>query len=130
MNSNNKNPRVSFMTTATDNTRQYKFNIEFYVFVENGQHIAYCPAIDLSTSGKTFNDAVAAFYECFQLYVETCVDNDTLVSDLIAHGWKVTKFTLRTPTFSYLIKKPEMKKLLNSEISFEKIVSPAQISLA
>ena len=123
------NTKVSLTTTATDNrNRQYKFNIEFYIFAEGDRQIAYCPSLDLSTSGASFNDA--AFYECFQLYIETCVDNGTLFDDLVAHGWKITQRTLRAPAFSTLLKKPELKHLVNSGIGFEKIVAPAQIAMA
>ena len=125
------NTKVSLTTTATDNrNRQYKFNIEFYIFAEGDRQIAYCPSLDLSTSGASFNDAVSAFYECFQLYIETCVDNGTLFDDLVAHGWKITQRTLRAPAFSTLLKKPGLKHLVNSGIGFEKIVAPAQIAMA
>lgn len=131
MPSKNNRTKVSFKTTATDDkNRHYRFNIEFYVFTENGQYIAYCPALDLSTSGASFNEAVSAFYECFQLYVESCADSDTLISDLRAHGWKLTRKYLQAPGFSTLMKKAEMKKLFNSGIGFEKIVAPTQITIA
>lgn len=123
--------KVSLKTTATDSdNRHYKFNIEFYVFADAGQQIAYCPALDLSSSGATFNEAISAFYECFQLYIETCVENGTLLDDLAAHGWKTTRHTLRAPAFTTLLKKPELKHLVNSGIGFEKIVAPAQIAFA
>lgn len=123
--------KVSFKTTATDDqNRHYKFNIEFYVFAEKGQYIAYCPALDLSTSGADFNEAISAFYECFQLYIESCVDGETLIDDLMAHGWRRTKTSLQAPRFSTLLKKTEMKQLFNAGIGYEKIVTPAQITLA
>ena len=131
MNPQRKKTKVTLKTTATDDCdRHYKFNIEFYVFVENGQNIAHCPSLDLSTVGATFNDAVSAFYECFQLYIEACVDSGTLLDDLAAHGWKASRHTLRAPSFTALMKKPELKRLVNSGIGFEKIVAPAQIALA
>lgn len=123
--------KVLLKTTATDSDNHtYKFNIEFYVFTEAGQYIAYCPSLDLSTSGPTFNEAISAFYECFQLYIETCVDSGTLIDDLKAHGWKTSRYELMAPTFSKLLKKPELKHIVNSGIGFEKIVAPAQISFA
>lgn len=130
MNSASKT-KVTLKTTALDSDNgQYKFNIEFYVFAEDGRQIAYCPSLDLSTSGSTFNEAISAFYECFQLYIETCVENGTLLEDLAAHGWKATRRSLQAPSFANLLKKPELKHLVNSGIGYEKIVAPARIALA
>ena len=69
--------------------KDYRFSLEFFVFQENGLQIAYCPSLDISTSGTTFNEAVGNFYEMFQLYIECCVENNTLHDDLLAHGWKL-----------------------------------------
>lgn len=130
MTSRRSKTRVTLKTTASDGENiRYKFNIEFYIFTQEGRQIAYCPALDLSTSGDTFNDAISAFYECFQLYIETCIAGGTLLEDLAAHGWKTTRNTLQAPSFSRLLKKPEMRELVNSGIGFEKIVTPAQIAL-
>ena len=115
-------------TEAHDNqNREYRFNIEFYVFMEDETYISYCPSLDISTSGKTFNEAVGNFYEMFQLYIESCVENKTLHDDLLAHGWKMQAKTIQPPTFATLMRKPEMKKLLRGSIGYEKIVTPARI---
>ena len=103
----------------TNNGQQseYRFSLEFFVFQENGLQIAYCPSLDISTSGATFNEAVGNFYEMFQLYIECCVENNTLHDDLLAHGWKVQKKQMLPPTFSVLMRKPEMKKLMKGRIA-------------
>ena len=118
--------------TDTNNGRQseYRFSLEFFVFQENGLQIAYCPSLDISTSGATFNEAVGNFYEMFQLYIECCVENNTLHDDLLAHGWKVQKKQMLPPTFSVLMRKPEMKKLMKGNIGYEKVVAPARIPMA
>ena len=66
---------------------EYRFCLEFYVFKEYGNYIAYCPALDLSTCAETFNDAVSSFYEALLLHIEYCVENGTLNEDLTAHKW-------------------------------------------
>lgn len=112
---------------AKDNkATEYRFRLEFYVFQEDGAYIAYCPSLDISTSGDTFNEAVGNFYERFQLHVECCVDHGTLYDDLLAHGWKLRKKSILPPTFSALMKKPEMKRLMDSSLSFERDVTPAR----
>lgn len=114
--------------TANDNLdREYRFSIEFFIFQDSGLYIAYCPSLDISTSGKTFNEAVGNFYEMFQLHIECCVESGTLHDDLLAHGWKMRKRDIVPPAFSVLMKKPEMKKLMTGNIGFEKVVVPARI---
>lgn len=120
--------KLILKTSAKDEAaNEYRFQLEFYIFQEEGRYIAYCPSLDLSTSGDSFNDAVGNFYECFQLHVECCVECGTLYDDLIAHGWKLRKKSIMPPTFSALMKKPEMKKLMDSSLSFERIVTPARL---
>ncbi len=121
--------KVKLEAVASDaaTNREYRFSIEFFVFQENGAYIAYCPSLDLSSSGATFNDAVSQFYEMFQLHIECCTANHTLHDDLLAHGWRMQRQQLLPPTFATLMKKPEMKRLMNGNIGFEKIVAPARI---
>lgn len=78
---------VQMTTDCTEGRNKHKFNINYYVFQDEGRYIAYCPALDITTSGVDFNDAVAQFYENFQLYVECCLEEGTLIDDLKAHGW-------------------------------------------
>lgn len=129
--SQNSKTKVTLKTSALDSENgSYKFNIEFYVFSEGGRQIAYCPALDLTSSGATFNEAISAFYECFQLYIESCMESGTLMQDLAAHGWKTTGRTLRVPSFTRQLQKPEMKHLVTSGIGFEKIVAPVRIAMS
>lgn len=120
--------KIILRTSATDETsNEYHFQLPFYVFQENGNYIAYCPSLDLSSSGETFNDSISNFYECFQLYVECCVDSGTLCDDLISHGWKMRQKSIMPPTFEILMKKPEMKKLMESSLNYERVVAPVRI---
>lgn len=106
---------------------EYRFSLEFYIFQENGSYIAYCPSLDISTCAKSYNEAISAFYEMFQLHIECCVENGTLYDDLVAHGWKIGKKTIFPPAFSSLMRKSEMKRLMNSSLNFERVVTPARI---
>lgn len=120
--------KVILKTSAKDSdSNEYRFSLEFYVFREGGNYIAYCPSLDLSSSGDTFNDAVGNFYECFRLHIECCVDYGTLYDDLLAHGWKMRKKSIVPPPFSSLMRKPEMKRLMDSSLSYERVVTPARI---
>ena len=124
-----KNSITVFSNPDNDLQKDYRFSLEFFFFHENGLQIAYCPSLDISTSGTTFNEAVGNFYEMFQLYIECCVKNNTLLDDLLAHGWKLQKKQMQPPTFSVLMKKPEMKKLMGGKIGYEKVVAPARIPM-
>ena len=47
---------------AKDNAAtEYRFSLEFYIFREDGNYIAYSPALDLSTCAETYNDAISSF---------------------------------------------------------------------
>ncbi|MBR0077778.1 MAG: hypothetical protein IJP72_05195 [Bacteroidales bacterium] len=119
---------VQISTAALkDGTDEYRFSIDFYVFPKDGKYVSYCPSLDLTTTGGNFNEAVGNFCECFQLYVECCVEAGTLWEDLKAHGWRLTKQEWHTPKIESLIKKTEVKELFNSPSGFEKVVLPARI---
>lgn len=65
--------------------------------------IAYCPALDITSAGDSLNDVVTQFYEHFQLYIECCLEDNTLVEDLQNHGWKLDGVKLCQPTFGDLL---------------------------
>lgn len=128
MGTTNTDKKVRLQVEAADNLRrEYHFSIEFFVFVENGIYIAYCPSLDISTSAENFNEAISNFYEMFQSHMDWCITNNTLWADLSAHGWRVKKREIVPPKFSQLMRKPEMKRLMDSRIGFEKVVSPVRI---
>ena len=128
MNMADFNNKLHLRANAVDNiSREYHFSIEFFVFQEGGNYIAYCPALDISTCASSYNEAISGFYEMFQLHVECCVESGTLYDDLLAHGWKLKKKTMQPPTLVSMMKKPELKKLFSSNISFERVVAPARI---
>lgn len=121
--------KIILQASAVEQTsgQEYHFLLEYYVFMQDGSYIAYCPSLDLSTSADNFNEAISNFYEAFQLYVETCVEYGTLQQDLELHGWKILKAGVRPPKTTTVLRKPEMKSLLDSNTSYERIVTPARI---
>jgi len=98
--------------------------------MQDGKYISYCPSLDLTTSADNFNEAISNFYECFQLYIETCVEAGTLTTDLLNHGWRLTKVSIVPPKSTKVFKKPEMKALIDSNINFERISVPARLPVA
>jgi len=127
---NSKKVKLNTSAVEINTGDEYRFNIEFYVYKQDGKYIAYCPSLDLATSASNFNEAVSNFYECFQLYVETCVEAGTLHEDLLSHGWKLTKMSIVPPKSTTVLRKPEMKALIDSNINYERLSVPARLPLA
>ena len=119
--------RLKARAQDEDNRSEYRFQIEFLVFQENGVYVSYCPALDISSSGKSFNEAIGNFYEMFQLHIECCIENNTLHDDLLAHGWVLDKEDVFPPKFSSLVRKKELQRLLNGSFGFEKVVGSVRI---
>lgn len=126
--------KAGFKTSAKlGDHEEYRFQIDFYLFREDAIYIAYCPALDLSSSGETHTEAISNFYEAFQLYVETCIEAGTLIQDLKQLGWEIKDASIQPPKFMFLMKKPEFSSLIESQTNYERIVShplPVQIPCA
>lgn len=102
---------------------EYRFQIDFYLFKEDGLFIAYCPSLDLSSSGESHAEAISNFYEAFQLFIETCMESGTLIEALKELGWEIHNATLCPPKFSVLMKNPDFSCLIESQISYERLLS-------
>ena len=61
---------------------RFRFNVDVYIFKEGEHMTAYCPSLNLATTGTDFQDAVKNFYECLQLHVECCMEMGTFEEDL------------------------------------------------
>jgi len=58
-------------------------------FIKEGKSfIAFSPALDLSTCGRTFEEAKKNFIEALELFFEECVSMGTLNEVLESCGWK------------------------------------------
>lgn len=68
------------------------------VFLREGNRIvAYSPAIDISTSGKTFEEAKKRFTEAASLFFEEIINKKTINLILRDHGWRKTQNCWRAP---------------------------------
>jgi len=56
-------------------------------FKEKDQFVAFSPALDLSTCGKTFQEARERFAEAANLFLEETVKMGTLEEVLLSCGW-------------------------------------------
>jgi len=69
-----------------------KINLEFKLPVsflrEGNKYIAYTPALDLSTSGKTYKETKKRFEAIVNIFFEELIKKGTLDDVLIDLGWK------------------------------------------
>ena len=78
--------------------------VDFYK--EGGHFIAYCPALDISTCGDTFEEAKKNFSELLDAFVTETTKMGTLEAVLLECGWeKVTTtstLTWEPPTRQFI----------------------------
>lgn len=114
-------------TIGIDNNR-FRFNVDVYIFREEEHMTAYCPSLDLATTGTDFQDAVKNFYECLQLHVECCMEMGTFEEDLKEHGWKVSDKKIVPPSFRTQLRNRQLSRLLQSNTNYERFSAPVRIS--
>lgn len=61
--------------------------VEF--FKEGGVFVVYCPVLDLSTCGETFEKAQENFADAYKLFLTECMERGTLTKVLTSFGWSV-----------------------------------------
>ncbi len=66
----------------------YQASLPVTFLREGDQFVAYTPALDLSTSGDTFEQAKIRFAEIAQIFFEECLSMGTLESVLMDLSWK------------------------------------------
>ena len=68
-----------------------KFSIPVSIFREGKYFVAYTPALDLSTSGKNFEEVKKRFEEIVLIFFEEIVSRGTLDEALGSLGWQKVK---------------------------------------
>lgn len=107
---------------------EFRFNVDVYIFKEEEHLTAYCPSLDLATTGSDFQDAMKNFYECLQLHVECCLEMGTFVDDLKEHGWKVSEKGIVPPSFRTQLRNRQLSGLMQSNTNYERISAPVRIA--
>ncbi len=74
-----------------------QFNLPISIMREDSRYIAYTPALDLATSGKTYTEARKRFEEALYLFFEEIVKAGTLEKVLKDYGWKKIRSQWRPP---------------------------------
>jgi len=73
------------------------FNLTVSFLKEDKRFVAYSPALDLSTSGKTFEQAHTRFLEAAQLFFDAIVKDNTVDRVLTDLGWQKQRRVWQPP---------------------------------
>jgi len=65
-----------------------EFKISVSVIKEGKKYIAHTPALDLSTSGKSYEEAKKRFEEIVNIFFEELIKKGTLEDVLTDLGWR------------------------------------------
>lgn len=68
-----------------------QFNLQVNFLKEKERFVAFTPALDLSTSGKTLEEARKHFAEASILFFEELINKGTLEEVLSELGWEKVK---------------------------------------
>lgn len=67
----------------------FQASLPVTILREDDQFVAYTPALDLSTSGDSFEQAKSRFAEAVQIFFEECLTMGTLEKVLSELGWSL-----------------------------------------
>ena len=73
------------------------FNLPVSFLRESDQFVAYTPALDLSTSGHTLEEAKKNFTEAVELFFDEIVSMGTLEDVLLDLGWQKKEHSFVPP---------------------------------
>lgn len=93
-----------------------KTNLSLISFIEDGVHIIYSPALDLSGYGNTEGEAKDSFEIVLSEFFNYCMNKKTIFDELKRLGWKV-KGSKKHPK----VQSPDMSELLKSNTDLEDI---------
>jgi len=75
----------------------FEVNLPVSLLKDGNKYIAYTPALDLSTSGKSYKEAKTRFAEIVDIFFEELISKGTLDSVLSDLGWQKNKSQWNPP---------------------------------
>lgn len=72
-------------------------NLPISIFKEGNFFIAYCPVLDLTTSGKSFEEVRKRIQEAIEIFFEELISRGTLEDVLKDLGWRKVKNRWQPP---------------------------------
>lgn len=107
---------LSFKGEYDNGKTRVNVKIGIYLFIDDNTYIAYCPALDLSGYGTTEKEAKDSFEQSFRMYIEYCLNKNTLVKDLQSHGWGIKSMKQKR------IKSPDVKSMIERLPDFREVL--------
>lgn len=80
---------LKFPGNLGDGKTGIRTELSLIYFVEEGTHIIFSPALDLSGYGNSETEAKESFQIVLQEFISYGMNKKTLLRDLEDHGWKV-----------------------------------------
>ena len=99
----------------TSNRIHIDVNLSMIIFEEDGSHIVYCPALDVSGYGISEDEAMKSFTQCLNEFFQYTTNKKTFHTELTRMGWKIKKSKIQKMT------PPPMVDLLQSNENFSRI---------
>src|SRR5690606_9995731 len=99
--------RLQFSGKLVNGGSKIKTDLSLISFVEEGTHIIYSPALDLSGYGNSEEEAKESFQVVLQEFLSYCMNKKTLYTELERLGWSI-KRNKKHPR----ITSPELSNLL------------------
>jgi len=93
-------------------------NLPVSFYKEGNQFIAYCPALDISTCGDTFEEAKENFAELLDAFFSETIKMGTLEEVLLECGWK----RMTRPKIHW---KPPVRQFITETVEQYKLPCPA-----
>jgi len=75
----------------------FEVSLPVSILKEGKYFVAYTPALDLSTSGKTFAEVKERFSEVVQIFFEELLEKGTLEEVLFGLGWQRSRKEWKPP---------------------------------
>jgi hypothetical protein len=100
--------------------RKIDMSLPLIIFQEDDVYIAYCPALDLTGSGNTEQQAIESFNIVIGEYFLYTTRKNTLADDLKQHGWIIRKNRSRQ------MRPPDLSRLLETNKDFSEIFNKHQ----
>jgi predicted RNase H-like HicB family nuclease len=117
--------------SITSTSNNIKVDLDIYMYIDiHKEYDVYCPALRLATGGKTYDEALKAFDEVFQIHIDYCVEHKTLLEDLINHcGWEITNKTVKAPTIEQMMIKDSILKNTVRTKKYQKVTKTVSIPI-
>lgn len=85
---------------GTQQLQYVEAQVPVFFVEEEGQWVAFCPALDVSSYGDTIEEAKVAFEEALEIFIEETVDRGTLEKELLRMGWTLSSKEYVPPTIA------------------------------